>query len=169
MCSSDLTPREPDIIDLDKLKGSNFNIYSALLVVESLQHLFNLYQGKSAEDCGLKELKVGIITPYVGQKQLIAKLADQLKLARPTWISVDVNTVHQFQGDEFDIVVLVLNPPNKSMKPADKILINKFYLMNVATSRAKDCLVVLYPDKTCKEENFLFVNYYCPLNFFLSD
>ena len=44
------------------------------------------------------------------------------------------------------------------MKPADKILINKFYLMNVATSRAKDCLVVLYPDKTCKEENFLFVN-----------
>ncbi|WP_289191861.1 DEAD/DEAH box helicase family protein [Bacteroides acidifaciens] len=156
--NGDATPREPDIIDLDKLKGSNFNIYSALLVVESLQHLFNLYQGKSAEDCGLKELKVGIITPYVGQKQLIAKLADQLKLARPTWISVDVNTVHQFQGDEFDIVVLVLNPPNKSMKPADKILINKFYLMNVATSRAKDCLVVLYPDKTCKEENFLFVN-----------
>ena len=34
---------------------------------------------------------------------------------------MDVNTVHQFQGDEFDIVVLVLNPPNKSMKPADKI------------------------------------------------
>ena len=151
-------PEEPNIIDLDKLKGSNFNIYSALLVVESLQHLFKLYQGKSAEDCGLKELKVGIITPYVGQKQLIAKLADQLKLARPTWISVDVNTVHQFQGDEFDIVILVLNPPNKSMKPADKILINKFYLINVATSRAKDCLVVLYPDKTCKEENFLFVN-----------
>lgn len=151
-------PEEPNILDLDKLKGSNFNIYSALLVVESLQHLFNLYQGKSAEDCGLKELKVGIITPYVGQKQLIAKLADQLKLARPTWISVEVNTVHQFQGDEFDIVLLVLNPPNKSMKPADKILINKFYLINVATSRAKDCLVVLYPDKTCKEENFLFVN-----------
>lgn len=151
-------PEEPNITDLDKLKGSNFNIYSALLVVESLQHLFNLYQGKSAEEYDMEELKVGIITPYVGQKQLIAKLVDQLKLARPTWISVDVNTVHQFQGDEFDIVILVLNPPNKSMKPADKILINKFYLVNVATSRAKDCLVIIYPDKTCKEENFLFVN-----------
>ncbi len=151
-------PGDPDITNLDKLKGSNFNIYSALIIVESLKHLFNLYQGKSAEECGVKELKVGIITPYIGQKQLIAKLVDQLKLARPTWISVDVNTVHQFQGDEFDIVLLVLNPPNKCMNPADKILINKFYLMNVATSRTKDCLIVLYPDKTGKEENFLYVN-----------
>lgn len=151
-------PEEPNITDLDKLKGSNFNIYSALLVVESLQHLFNLYRGKSAEEYDMEELKVGIITPYVGQKQLIAKLVDQLKLARPTWISVEVNTVHQFQGDEFDIVFLVLNPPNKSMNPADKILINKFYLMNVATSRAKDCLIILYPDNTCKVENYLYVN-----------
>lgn len=74
-------------------------------------------------------------------------------------MEVEVNTVHQFQGDEFDIVMLVLNPPNVNMNPANGIMINKFYLMNVATSRAKDCLVVLYPDDSCKAlQNFWYVN-----------
>ena len=145
-------PDKISIKELDKLNGSNFNIYSALLVKEMLQDLFE----KLPDDASLK---VGIITPYVAQKKLLHKLLNTHSIKYPCHVSVEVNTVHQFQGDEFDIVLLILNPPNKSMTPAHNILVNKFYLVNVATSRAKDCLVVLYPDDhICNASNYKYVN-----------
>lgn len=145
----------PYITDLEKLRGSNYNIYSALIVVEFLRHLFAKYR----EEKNHTGLKVGIITPYVGQKLLLKEIIEKDGLSRNCGLEVEVNTVHQFQGDEFDIVILVLNPPNANMNPANGIMINKFYLMNVATSRAKDCLVVLYPDNSCKApQNFWYVN-----------
>lgn len=145
----------PYITDLERLRGSNYNIYSAIIVVELLRHLFAKYR----EEENHTELKVGIITPYVGQKQVLKEIIEKDGLSRNWGLEVEVNTVHQFQGDEFDIVMLVLNPPNVNMNPANGIMINKFYLMNVATSRAKDCLVVLYPDDSCKApQNFWYVN-----------
>lgn len=145
----------PYITDLEKLRGSNYNIYSALIVVEFLRHLFAKYR----EEGNHTGLKVGIITPYVGQKLLLKEIIEKDGLSRDWGLEVEVNTVHQFQGDEFDVVMLVLNPPNGNMNPANGIMINKFYLMNVATSRAKDCLVVLYPDDSCKApQNFWHIN-----------
>mgnify|MGYP001081593546 FL=1 len=145
----------PYITDLEKLRGSNYNIYSALIVVEFLRHLFAKYR----EEGNHTGLKVGIITPYVGQKLLLKEIIEKDGLSRDWGLEVKVNTVHQFQGDEFDVVMLVLNPPNGNMNPANGIMINKFYLMNVAISRAKDCLVVLYPDDSCKaQQNFWHVN-----------
>lgn len=141
------------ITDLDKLKGSNFHIYSALLVAESLQHLFNVLM-KS----GYKQpLTIGVITPYIAQKKLIEKLLANIR--RATNVEVCVNTIHQFQGDEFDIVMLVLNPPNVSMTPKENILINNRHLINVAISRAKNCLVIVYPEaEACEVRNFMYVN-----------
>lgn len=144
----------PKITNLDKLRGSNFNIYSALIVKESLQHLFNQLRENRFE----QPLKIGIITPYSAQRVLIEKLLNAKAISRPASVEVFVNTVHQFQGDEFDIVMLVLNPPNVKMSPKDNILINKHYIINVAISRAKDCLVILYPDNSCSIENFLHIN-----------
>lgn len=145
----------PLITDLDKLGSSNFNIYSALIVKESLQHLFS----RLREAGFAKPLKIGIITPYTAQKYLIEKLLNTNPISRSINVEVCVNTVHQFQGDEFEIVMLVLNPPNKTMTPRDGILINKRYLINVATSRAKDCLVILYPDESCVVKNFSHINH----------
>lgn len=142
------------ITGLDKLKGSNYNIYSALLVKECLQRFFNTLR----EEGYKRPLSIGIITPYTAQKKLIEKLLNAPRISSDVNINLEVNTVHQFQGDEFDIVMLVLNPPNKNMHPKDNILINKRYLINVATSRAKYSLIILYPDHSCEEKNFLHVN-----------
>lgn len=148
------TPDSVSITELDKLKGSNYNIYSALLVKEMLQKLFYELRAENYE----RYLSIGIITPYTAQKKLIEKLLNTNPISRSVNIDVFVNTVHQFQGDEFDIVILVLNPPNMEMHPKAKILINKRYLINVATSRAKNSLIILYPDSSCKEKNFMHVN-----------
>lgn len=142
------------ITDLGKLRGSNYNIYSALLIKESLQAFFNALREGDFTD----KLSVGIITPYKAQKKLIEKLLNANAISRDARIEVNVNTVHQFQGDEFDIVMLVLNPPNQSMTPAQNILINKHYLINVAISRAKRNLIILYPDNSCKVENYQYIN-----------
>lgn len=142
------------ITDLGKLRGSNYNIYSALLVKESLQVFFNALHDSNFKD----KLSVGIITPYKAQKKLIEKLLNTNAISRDAQIEVNVNTVHQFQGDEFDIVMLVLNPPNQNMTPAQNILINKHYLINVAISRAKRILIILYPDNSCKVGNYQYIN-----------
>ena len=149
-----LTPDTISIMELDKFKGSNYHIYSALLVKEMLQNLFFKLRDEGYD----RYLSIGIITPYTAQKKLIEKLLNTNPISRSVNIDVFVNTVHQFQGDEFDIVLLVLNPPNMDMNPKNKILINKRYLINVATSRAKNSLIILYPDHSCNEKNFIHVN-----------
>lgn len=148
------TPEDAAITDLDKLKGSNFNFYSALLLKETLQALFS----RLKEADYTRPLSIGIITPYTAQKKVIEKLLNTNSISRGKDVDLYVNTVHQFQGDEFDIVILILNPPNLKMTPKEKILINKKYLINVATSRAKNNLIIMYPDQTCNESNFLYVN-----------
>lgn len=146
------------LTDLDKLKGSNFHIYSALLVKEMLQNLF-----ARLEKAGFsRELSIGIITPYTAQKKLLEKLMNVGTFRHKANVSLCVNTIHQFQGDEFDIVMLVLNPPNLQMFPPDNILINQRNLINVAISRAKHCLVVLYPDASCEVKNFLHIHKHSP-------
>lgn len=142
------------LASLEKFKGSNFQIYSALLVKEMLQALFHSIEHEKYD----KALSIGIITPYIAQKKLIEKLLNTNPISRSVNVDVFVNTVHQFQGDEFDIVMLLLNPPNITMEPKHKILINKRYLINVATSRAKNTLIVLYPDETVNEKNFIHVS-----------
>ena len=146
------------LTDLDKLKGSNFHIYSALLVKEMLQHLFARLEKADFS----RELSIGIITPYTAQKKLLEKLMNVGTFRHKANVSLCVNTIHQFQGDEFDIVMLVLNPPNLQMVPPDNILINQRNLINVAISRAKHCLVVLYPDASCEVKNFLHIHKHSP-------
>jgi len=74
------------------------------------------------------------------------KLAKALNLTNTT-----VSTVHGFQGDERDVIIFVLNPPI-NLTPYSHFDNRK--LLNVAISRAKDYLVILWPCKaTCKTDN----------------
>lgn len=145
------------LTDLCSFKGSNYNIYSALLVREILQYFFN-----QIENSGLRDMiSIGVITAYTAQKKLISELlnAENRAVRYPGNITVNVNTVHRFQGGEFDIVFLILNPPSAGLSKPDLTLINKKYLINVAVSRAKDHLVILYPDdETCNTANIQHIN-----------
>ncbi len=89
-----------------------------------------------------KDKSIGVITPFVNQKQLID---DMLKKRGIT--NVGCGTVHAFQGDEKDVILFSLSLTDKTGKATYGWLKNNKELINVATSRAKEKLVVVGSDK----------------------
>ena len=85
-----------------------------------------------------KDRSIGIITPFVNQRKLIDQKMKESGLGHIT-----CGTVHAFQGDEKDVILFstAINDET-SLKTYNWIRNNK-ELINVATSRAKDKLVVL--------------------------
>ena len=84
-------------------------------------------------------LDVGIVTPFTNQSELINK-----ELKRHDLTSTALcGTVHSFQGDEKDVILFSLAlTKDTSVKTYDWLKNNK-ELLNVATSRAKEKLVML--------------------------
>lgn len=81
---------------------------------------------------------VGIITPFVNQKNLIARKLRERGLGH-----IPCGTVHSFQGDEKD-VILFSTAVGKGTAPSTyKWISRNRELINVATSRARNKLVVL--------------------------
>ena len=125
-----------------KLRKSAYHIYSALLVIEMIKK-FN----DSLKD-GLP-WTIGIVCPYRSQATLVNKMIETLTLK--TSLTVITDTVHGFQGDECDMVYFIVNPPNYSISSSSYgAFIHKHFLINVAISRAKDYLIILYPDDNTK-------------------
>jgi hypothetical protein len=81
---------------------------------------------------------IGIITPFVNQR---VALDDMVR--RCGFPNVSCGTVHSFQGDEKDTVVFSLALTDKTHVKTYEWLANNRELINVATSRAKDKLVVV--------------------------
>ncbi|MEH2941282.1 AAA domain-containing protein [Lachnospiraceae bacterium KK002] len=87
---------------------------------------------------GNRDKTIGVITPFVNQKKL---LEEGLKKAGLS--NVDCGTVHAFQGDEKDIVLFSTAITSQTQAGTYEWLKNNKELINVATSRAKDRLIVL--------------------------
>jgi hypothetical protein len=117
-------------------KNSTYHIYSALLCLELTLYIVAECKKQKAE------WKIGIICPYLAQANLIEKMINAQYEINDN-ITILIGTIHKFQGDEFDIILSVLNPPKTISK---NILLNKQHLLNVAISRAKDYLILLIPD-----------------------
>lgn len=81
---------------------------------------------------------IGVITPFVNQKNLIEE-----KLAEENIKNVTCGTVHAFQGDEKDVILFSTAITDQTQAGTYEWLKNNKELINVATSRAKDKLVVL--------------------------
>ena len=84
-----------------------------------------------------RDKKIGIITPFANQKALIT---DTLKEQHV--YDVPCGTVHAFQGDEKDVILFSLGLSDATRPATYDWLKNNRELINVATSRAKDELVV---------------------------
>lgn len=82
--------------------------------------------------------RIGIITPFTNQKDYINE-----KLKEEGIGDVTCGTVHAFQGDEKDVVLFSLAITDKTSRKTYNWLKNNRELINVATSRAKDELIVL--------------------------
>ena len=89
-----------------------------------------------------KDKTIGIITPFVNQKKLIEK-----RIAEHQLSNVICGTVHAFQGDEKDVVLFSTAITDKTQSGTYEWLKNNKELINVATSRARDKLIVLADEK----------------------
>ena len=135
--------RMQSIFSAQNVLGSNVHIYSALFAFEFTQYVAS--QLKAGEKG--KPWRIGIISPYRAQAEVINKLWEQREQLLPQ-VEVSIGTVHGFQGDECDIIIAVYNPPAYGLKKfADRTFINKRNILNVAISRAQDYLFILMPDK----------------------
>ncbi len=110
--------------------GGIYHIYSAILTVEIALSL-----SKQAPN----GWKIGIVCPYLAQATLVEKM---LAAFPHPHISIITGTVHRFQGDEFDMILNLLNPPPTI---SSNIFLNNPNILNVAISRARDYLILLIP------------------------
>lgn len=85
-----------------------------------------------------RDKKIGIITPFANQKKLLEE-----ELAANHITDVTCGTVHAFQGDQKDVILFSLAVTDKTQQSTYHWLKNNKELINVATSRARDKLIVL--------------------------
>lgn len=85
-----------------------------------------------------RDRTIGVITPFVNQKKLLEEA-----LAKAHLTNVDCGTVHAFQGDEKDIVLFSTAVTAQTQAGTYAWLKNNKELINVATSRARDKLIIL--------------------------
>ena len=86
--------------------------------------------------------KVGVITPFANQNRYINSLLKENKLTEVT-----CGTVHAFQGDEKDVILFSLAVTDQTSSNTYEWLKCNKELINVATSRAKDQLIILSSTK----------------------
>ena len=86
--------------------------------------------------------KIGIITPFVKQKDLINR-----ELAVNNLSDVACGTVHAFQGDEKDVILFSFALTDNTRQQTYDWLKNNKELINVSTSRAKHELVLFSNSK----------------------
>lgn len=85
-----------------------------------------------------KNNNIGIITPFRNQATLIKEILKEFNLG-----DVDVGTVHTFQGDEKDVIYLSSGVTKNTYDKAFDWLKDNQELINVATTRAKNKLVLV--------------------------
>lgn len=89
-----------------------------------------------------KDKSIAVITPFVNQRALIEKGISDRKLS-----NVVCGTVHAFQGDEKDVVLFSTALSDGTSDGTYNWLKNNKELINVATSRAKEKLILLASSK----------------------
>lgn len=123
------------------LGSSSYQIYSALFSYELARHLAD----RIAQAEMQRVFRIGIISPYRVQANIIDRLV--LRTDLPGSVTIQADTVHGFQGDECDLVIAVLNPPEIGVRnDAERVMINNKNVINVAISRASDYLIAISPD-----------------------
>lgn len=139
-----------------RINYSGFQPYSAILVAEFINKLAQSLEGN---------WNIGIVSLYKAQSKLISNLISAYEIYK---INPEINilsdTVHGFQGDEYDIVFCVFSPSSYSISSKDhhlgkKNFLHKKNILNVAISRAKDYLFILIPDDSTEQiSNFVYWN-----------
>ena len=94
-----------------------------------------------------KNGNIGVITPFKNQKNLISSYIENNNLSS----YVSCGTIHEFQGDEKDTVILSTAITKNTSPGTYKWVESNKELINVATSRAKEKLIVLGHEKSIQK------------------
>lgn len=129
--------------------NNNTNLEEIKAIIQFLDERKNL----------LKDVSIGIITPFSNQAKLISEMLNKFNLQE-----IDVNeniiasTVHKFQGDERDVILYspvisneILIRKENTLKWAN----NQVNLLNVAISRARSSLIVFGNMNFCSQNDGL--------------
>ena len=93
--------------------------------------------------------EIGITTPFKHQQNALKREEGSIKNNK-----VEIKTIHKFQGDEKDIIVLSLVVTKEAKNSlTDFINIWAKYLLNVAVTRAKSTLYIVGDFEFCKNDN----------------
>ncbi len=125
----------------DVAKSNNFNKVERDKVIKLAKELLETYP-----NC-----KIGITTPFHDQEELLTQEYSKFGNNKER---VVIQTIHKFQGDERDIIIisLVVNNDCKSSLP-NFINIYAPYLLNVAATRAKSSLYIVGDFNYCKNQS----------------
>ena len=127
-----------NLYGLDAIDESAFHLYSAIFGYEFASYIANKIKESNPSD----PYSIGIVCPYKKQADSIKQMIELRDISND-FCKVSCGTVHSFQGDECDIMIVVLNPP---MNVGQNSHVNNQNIINVAISRAKDYLFFLVPD-----------------------
>lgn len=129
---------------------TSYHVYSALFAFEFTKYVASqILKNHTIESI----FKIGIISPYSAQANLIDKLIASWRQV-PSNVSLQTGTIHGFQGDECDIIITVFNPP-PGISSSPKMFLNKQNILNVSISRARDYLFILMPDENTENIHLL--------------
>lgn len=141
--------RFESIFKIKLLGMSSYQIYSALFVFE---YICKLAEG--LRKAGRAGFRIGVISPYRAQADIVGRLVGKVTRTMLDGVDVNVGTVHSFQGDECEMIIALLNPP-QGMGRREGSFINDTKVLNVAISRARDYLVVAIPDAKTPNVQYL--------------
>ena len=127
-----------NLYGLDAIDDSAFHLYSAIFTYEYASYLAKQIKREHPEFV----YSIGIVSPYKKQADSIKQMIELRDISNDS-CKVNCGTVHSFQGDECDIMIVVLNPPANVGANAH---VNNQNIINVAMSRARDYLFFLIPD-----------------------
>jgi len=133
----ELFDRNLCFVDVRGTKNKNNENSSEVNICEGIVNLFIEQYGEKCRS------KIGIITPFKNQVKL-------LKLSIP---KVDIGTVHSFQGQEKDIIILSTAIDDIQKNNGIDFVGRKPNFLNVAFTRAKKQLIVVGNYEAYKNSN----------------
>lgn len=127
-----------DLYGLGSVNGSALHLYSAIFTYNLSAYIAEQVKSNIVPK---EKYSIGIVCPYKAEADAIKQMIE----ARPIendYCSITCGTAHSFQGDECDIMFVVLNPPANVGTLSH---INDRNIVNVAMSRARDYLFLVMP------------------------
>ena len=127
-----------DIMGLNVIGQSAFNLYSVIFTYNMIEYTIKQIEKNHPDN----EYSIGVVCAYRAQADAINNMLESRPLDTMN-CKVSCGTVHSFQGDECDIMFIVLNPPAACTSGSH---VNNENIINVAMSRARDYIFFILPN-----------------------